>query len=59
MVVVSTGGGTAAYGLSYANAGATKALPGFAGGVGGGRFMQNNELQHQCEHVIHMSIQMV
>jgi len=44
----TTGGGTAAYGSSYANAGATNNMTGFAGATGG-RF-------YNAEHVIHMSM---
>ena len=46
----TTGGGTAAYGSSYANAGATNNMTGFAGATGG-RFYNIN-----AEHVIHMSM---
>jgi hypothetical protein len=53
----TTGGGTAAYGQSYANAGATNNMSGFAGGNGGGRFYKTmNAYNINSEHVIHMSM---
>ena len=53
----TTGGGTAAYGSSYANAGATNNMTGFAGGNGGGRFYKTmNAYNINAEHVIHMSM---
>ena len=53
----TTGGGTAAYGSSYANAGATNSMSGFAGGVGGGRFYKTmNAYNINAEHVVHMSM---
>ena len=53
----TTGGGTAAYGQSYANAGATNNMSGFAGGNGGGRFYKTmNAYNINAEHVIHMSM---
>ena len=53
----TTGGGTAAYGSSYANAGATNNMTGFAGGNAGGRFYKTmNAYNINAEHVIHMSM---
>ena len=53
----TTGGGTAAYGSSYANAGATNSMSGFAGAVGGGRFYKTmNAYNINAEHVVHMSM---
>jgi hypothetical protein len=53
----TTGGGTAAYGASYANAGATNNMSGFAGGNAGGRFYKTmNAYNINAEHVIHMSM---
>ena len=53
----TTGGGTAAYGQSYANQGATNNMSGFAGGNGGGRFYKTmNAYNINAEHVIHMSM---
>ena len=53
----TTGGGTAAYGSSYANAGATNNMSGFAGGNAGGRFYKTmNAYNINAEHVIHMSM---
>jgi hypothetical protein len=53
----TTGGGTAAYGSSYANAGATMNMTGFAGGNSGGRFYKTmNAYNINAEHVIHMSM---
>ena len=53
----TTGGGTAAYGQSYANAGATNNMSGFAGGNAGGRFYKTmNAYNINAEHVIHMSM---
>jgi len=53
----TTGGGTAAYGSSYANAGATNSLSGFAGATTGGRFYKTmNAYNINAEHVIHMSM---
>jgi len=53
----TTGGGTAAYGQSYANAGATNNMSGFAGGNSGGRFYKTmNAYNINAEHVIHMSM---
>jgi hypothetical protein len=53
----TTGGGTAAYGSSYANAGATQNMSGFAGGMSGGRFYRTmNAYNINAEHVIHMSM---
>ena len=53
----TTGGGTAAYGSSYANAGATNNMSGFAGGNAGGRFYKTmNAYNINAEHVVHMSM---
>ncbi len=53
----TTGGGTAAYGSSYANAGATNSMTGFAGGNTGGRFYKTmNAYNINAEHVVHMSM---
>jgi len=53
----TTGGGTAAYGSSYANAGATMNMTGFAGGNAGGRFYKTmNAYNINAEHVVHMSM---
>ena len=53
----TTGGGTAAYGQSYANAGATNNMSGFAGGNAGGRFYKTmNAYNINAEHVVHMSM---
>ena len=53
----TTGGGTAAYGQSYANAGATANMSGFAGATGGGRFYKTmNAYNINAEHVVHMSM---
>ena len=53
----TTGGGTAAYGSSYANAGATNSMSGFAGGNAGGRFYKTmNAYNINAEHVVHMSM---
>jgi len=53
----TTGGGTAAYGSSYANAGATTNMSGFAGGNAGGRFYRTmNAYNINAEHVVHMSM---
>ena len=53
----TTGGGTAAYGSSYANAGATNSMTGFAGGNAGGRFYKTmNAYNINAEHVVHMSM---
>ena len=53
----TTGGGTAAYGQSYANAGATANMSGFAGAHAGGRFYKTmNAYNINAEHVIHMSM---
>ncbi len=53
----TTGGGTAAYGQSYANAGATANMSGFAGAHAGGRFYRTmNAYNINAEHVIHMSM---
>ena len=53
----TTGGGTAAYGSSYANAGATNNMSGFAGAGQGGRFYKTmNAYNINAEHVVHMSM---
>jgi len=53
----TTGGGTAAYGQSYASAGAGTNMSGFAGGNAGGRFYKTmNAYNINAEHVVHMSM---
>ena len=53
----TTGGGTAAYGQSYANAGAGTNMSGYAGGNAGGRFYKTmNAYNINAEHVVHMSM---
>ena len=52
----TTGGGTAAYGSSYANAGATNSMSGFAGATGGRFYRTMNAYNINAEHVIHMSM---
>ena len=52
----TTGGGTAAYGSSYANAGATNNMTGFAGGQGGRFYKTMNAYNINAEHVVHMSM---
>ena len=52
----TTGGGTAAYGSSYANAGATNKMTGFAGATGGRFYKTMNAYNINAEHVIHMSM---
>ena len=52
----TTGGGTAAYGSSYANAGATMNMSGFAGGQGGRFYKTMNAYNINAEHVVHMSM---
>ncbi len=53
----TTGGGTAAYGSSYANAGAINSMSGFAGATTGGRFYKTmNAYNINAEHVVHMSM---
>ena len=53
----TTGGGTSAYGQSYANAGATANMSGFAGAHAGGRFYRSmNAYNINAEHVVHMSM---
>ncbi len=52
----TTGGGTAAYGSSYANAGATNNMTGFAGATGGRFYRTMNAYNINAEHVIHMSM---
>ena len=52
----TTGGGTAAYGSSYANAGATNNMSGFAGATGGRFYKTMNAYNINAEHVIHMSM---
>src|SRR6056300_1671673 len=52
----TTGGGTAAYGSSYANQGATNNMSGFAGGQGGRFYKTMNAYNINAEHVIHMSM---
>ena len=53
----TTGGGTAAYGQSYASGGAGTNMSGFAGGNAGGRFYKTmNAYNINAEHVVHMSM---
>ncbi len=53
----TTGGGTAAYGQSYANAGAVANMSGFAGNTSGGRFYRTmNAYNINAEHIVHMSM---
>ena len=52
----TTGGGTAAYGSSYANAGQTNSLSGFAGATGGRFYRTMNAYNINAEHVVHMSM---
>ena len=53
----TTGGGTAAYGQSYANAGAVANMSGFAGNTSGGRFYRTmNAYYINAEHIVHMSM---
>ena len=52
----TTGGGTAAYGSSYANAGQGTNMSGFAGGQGGRFYRTMNAYNINAEHVIHMSM---
>jgi uncharacterized protein YlbG (UPF0298 family) len=52
----TTGGGTAAYGQSYANAGATANMSGFAGSSGGRFYRTMNAYNINAEHVVHMSM---
>ena len=52
-----TGGGTAAYGQSYANAGAVANMSGVAGNTSGGRFYRTmNAYNINAEHIVHMSM---
>ena len=53
----TTGGGTAAYGQSYANAGAVANMSGFAGNTSAGRFYRTmNAYNINAEHIVHMSM---
>ena len=52
----TTGGGTAAYGSSYANAGATNNMTGFAQASGGRFYKTMNAYNINAEHVVHMSM---
>ena len=52
----TTGGGTAAYGQSYANAGATANMTGFTGATGGRFYRTMNAYNINAEHVVHMSM---
>ena len=52
----TTGGGTAAYGSSYANAGATNNMTGFAQATGGRFYKTMNAYNINAEHVVHMSM---
>ena len=51
----TTGGGTAAYGSSYANAGSGQNMSG-AGGSGGRFYRTMNAYNINAEHVVHMSM---
>ena len=52
----TTGGGTAAYGSSYANAGATNNMTGFAQAQGGRFYRTMNAYNINAEHVVHLSM---
>jgi len=52
----TTGGGTAAYGSSYANAGATNNMTGFAQSQGGRFYKTMNAYNINAEHVVHLSM---
>jgi len=52
----TTGGGTQAYGSSYANAGNQANISGFAGSTGGRFYRTMNAYNINAEHVIHMSM---
>ena len=52
----TTGGGTAAYGASYANAGATNNMTGFTQAQGGRFYKTMNAYNINAEHVVHMSM---
>ena len=52
----TTGGGTAAYGSSYANAGATNNMTGFAHSQGGRFYRTMNAYNINAEHVVHLSM---
>jgi hypothetical protein len=52
----TTGGGTAAYGSSYAGAGQGTNMSGFAGGQGGRFYRTMNAYNINAEHVVHMSM---
>ena len=52
----TTGGGTAAYGSSYANAGATNNMSGFAQAQGGRFYKTMNAYNINAEHVVHLSM---
>ena len=52
----TTGGGTQAYGSSYANAGNQANMSGFAGATGGRFYRTMNAYNINAEHVIHMSM---
>ena len=52
----TTGGGTAAYGASYANAGATNNMTGFTQATGGRFYKTMNAYNINAEHVVHMSM---
>ena len=52
----TTGGGTAAYGQSYAGAGQGTNMSGFAGGQGGRFYRTMNAYNINAEHVVHMSM---
>ena len=52
----TTGGGTAAYGQSYAGAGQGTNMSGFAGAQGGRFYRTMNAYNINAEHVVHMSM---
>ena len=52
----TTGGGTAAYGQSYAGAGQGSNMSGFAGAQGGRFYRTMNAYNINAEHVVHMSM---
>jgi hypothetical protein len=52
----TTGGGTAAYGQSYAGAGRGSDMSGFAGASGGRFYRTMNAYNINAEHVVHMSM---
>jgi len=52
----TTGGGTAAYGQSYAGSGRGSDMSGFAGASGGRFYRTMNAYNINAEHVVHMSM---